>query len=722
MTSNLGFYSYLSATISFTLLLALLASSALRKSHGKNLFFACGASVVWALYIATSTTITSPFDSFAIALLEWVRYVAWLHFIMGMMRTDEHSSTHQSAKSKSFIFYLLSIITLVIITVPEAGLITDQDSLAWANTVKMTTLIVVNIVGLAMIEQIIRNSTDDQRWIIKYLCVGLGSIFTYDFFMYSEGLLFKQLDASFWQARGLVNALIVPLIAVSAARHRTLNLGIHVSRHVTFHSATVIAAGVYLLAMSAMGYYVRYISGTWGNLLQILFLFGAGIVLATLLASHKLRLTLKVLLNKHFYNYKYDYRQQWLDFTDNLANTEGEVPERTCQAIAQLVHSSGALLWIKGQNDQYELLTHWHIRPPEVEHRRLDADLRSVDQFLQESLWVIDIAEYQHDRPKYPDLVIPDWILSIPKAWLLVPFIFQNKVLGFILLRRSDISRSINWEDRDLLKMAGQQAAIHLAQYQSENALIEARQFEAYNRLSTYVMHDLKNILAQQSLIVSNAERHRDKPEFIDDVISTVENSVDRMNRLLRQMKVGLRQEAITEVSISHAIEASISTHTALQPVPTFNRPETDRHITTDKSQLVNILGHFIQNAQEATPNHGSINIDILYSDQLTKIIIADTGTGMDAQFIKDRLFKPFDSTKGLAGMGIGAFESRQYILSLGGDLKVHSVPGKGTEFIIQLPASAENSESVASRALENNAGPDDFATSTHEAKGAART
>jgi putative PEP-CTERM system histidine kinase len=154
---------------------------------------------------------------------------------------------------------------------------------------------------------------------------------------------------------------------------------------------------------------------------------------------------------------------------------------------------------------------------------------------------VIDFDEYERDPDLYEGLSIPEWLLSIPNAWFIVPLMFKGECLGFILVKRSELQKTINWEDRDLLKTAGQQAASHLAQHQADQALMQSRQFEAFNRLSAYIVHDLKNILAQQSLIVANAEKHKHNPEFVDDVIATVKNSVARMTGLMAQMRSGER-------------------------------------------------------------------------------------------------------------------------------------------------------------------------------------
>lgn len=681
VTSLPIFYSYLLAFLAMTLLVILLIASASRKQHKKPLIIACVASSIWALLVMLEESYrVTPLLA---ASSEWLRYVTWMYLFFGLMRSDPDNTV----SVRPYTLILMGAVTYLGCVSPY--LLQQGSLISVTSQLNLATLILMTILGLGVIEQILRHSSPEQRWSIKFLCVGVGSIFAYDFYMYSEALLFNKVNPHLWIARGFINAMIVPLLAVSAARHTSLNLGIHISRHVVFHSATVISAGCYLLLMAAMGYYVRYIGGTWGSLFQILFLFTSGLIFMALLFSNKLRMNMKVLLNKHFYSYKYDYRQQWLEFTHHLANTTGKVPDRSCQAIAGLVNSAGALLWCKNQHQRYELLSHWNIPEPDVSNDQLQQDMASLNLFLEESFWVVDLDEYDKEPERYSNLSLPDWLLEIPKAWLIVPLILQNQILGFILLKKSDISTPVNWEDRDLLKMAGQQAAIHLAQYRSEMALIEARQFEAYNRLSTYVMHDLKNILAQQSLIISNAEKHRHNTEFVDDVLSTVANSVDRMTRLLGQMKRGERTDSNRQMLLLPLLQEAIAANDARKPQPILLPCSENPQVTADPEQLKTVLGHLIQNAQEATPDDGSISIEVTVSSTIITIVVADTGLGMESTFIRECLFKPFQSTKGLMGMGIGAYESRQYILSLGGDIRAYSDYGKGSQFKITLPNTA---------------------------------
>jgi len=327
---------------------------------------------------------------------------------------------------------------------------------------------------------------------------------------------------------------------------------------------------------------------------------------------------------------------------------------------------------------------------PEPELTRIDGSSPFI-RFLVEQQWLIDLDEFDESPDLYEGLELPGFELLTPLSWLVVPLMFRSELLGFIVIKESTTKRSINWEDRDLLKMAGQQAATHLAQHQADQALSQAKQFEAFNRLSAYVVHDLKNILAQQSLIVSNAEKHKHNPLFVDDVLRTIDNSVGRMTRLMEQMKSGLRDPDHTEpFDLNQLMEEVIQSRSAQKPIPGLESASSAIVISINREELATVLCHIVQNAQDATPKDGTVSVRVSEDGRNATIEIEDTGSGMEPDFIKTRLFRPFDSTKGLTGMGIGAFESREFIRAQGGDIRVTSSPGSGSLFKISLPLGTD--------------------------------
>ncbi len=682
---NVGFASYLFAFFAYSGLTILLVTSWRGRTLGRLLILASGCSAIWAIASAFASITLIPWP-ILLQILEFTRDAFWCLFLLKSVQTNSSESLLSGWQLTPARMYYLFLFIAGVITIvsPLFSMITESKNWLGREAI-LGVWVLFNIIALLLLEQLFRNSTKNQRWAIKHLCIGVGSIFAFDFFMFADALLFKQLNPALWNARGLINGLMVPLIAISVARNPKWSLDIYVSRNVVFQSVTLIGAGIYLLVMASAGYYIRFYGGSWGSTLQIAFFSGTAALLLIILFSGTIRAKIRVLLSKHFFNYKYDYREEWLRFTNTLSDSDDIVPVRAIRALSALVNSTGGALWIRDESGKYTFNSCLNMPEPVTSSINENDPLT---QFLEQNLWLIDLDEYQRNPDLYSEFTQPKWLGEIENAWLIVPLLFKTDVIGFIIILRSQSQKTINWEDRDLLKMAGQQIASHLAQHVSEKALTQARQFEAFNRLSAYVVHDLKNILAQQSLIVSNAEKHKHKPEFVDDVINTVKNSVDRMTRLMEQMKSGMRGSKTQKIRLSHLLTEAQSAYASREPQPTYESSDNELFVDADKEQLSTVFGHIIQNAQDATPSEGHVSIHLSQAFDNAIITIEDSGCGMDQDFIKHRLFNPFDSTKGLTGMGIGVFESREYIRSLGGEIKVESELGEGSKFIISLPCS----------------------------------
>lgn len=577
----------------------------------------------------------------------------------------------------------------------QLGLLADLVPVAWrgsrpgaAADAVLVGFLLLGVIGLVLIEQIYRNTRTDQRWSIRPFCFGLGGIFAYDIYLYSHAVLFNEIVADLWNARGAVNAVAVPLMALSMVRNPQWKADLFISRQVVFHSTAVIAVGGYLLLMAAAGYYIRLYGGTWGSALQAVFFFGALLLLVMLLSSSQVRAQVKVFLAKHFYRNKYEYREEWLKFTRTLAECEGDrrAIERTIvRAIAELMDCRWGVLWLRHESNVFVPVAEFSAGslPRDAEE---PADSPLVG-FLERRGWIVDLEEYAGDPSIYEHLPLPGWLEEMTNAWLVVPLPLQERLLGFLVLSRSLASRRLDWEDRDLLKTVSQQTASYLALLNATDDLMQARQFEAYNRLSAFVVHDLKNLAAQLSLVTANAARHRDKPEFIADALETVENAVAKMNRMVASLRAGRSEGAeVTRVRVGELLEEIIGERRMAEPVPVLETDGGEAVVLADRARLGKAIGHLVQNAQEATPPAGSVKVKLGVEDGRAVVEIADTGCGMEPAFIREHLFRPFDTTKGNAGMGIGVFEARQIVQALGGELTVDSTPGAGTVFRLRLP------------------------------------
>ncbi|WLI88929.1 PEP-CTERM system histidine kinase PrsK [Massilia sp. R2A-15] len=671
--------SYGSAALAFLALTILLLTSWRGRAHGRMLVLACLASAVSSALIgaeALSGHAWAPWTGAA----EIARCGAWtacLLILIGHLR-DEHSRLPFQLRPAIALVavFFLAYLGATVWGVFATDLPGEAESLP--NIIARDGLAVM---GMLLVEQLYRNKPEQERWAIKFACLGIGGMFVYDFYMYSDAMLFHSINPAIWAARGVVQALTVPLIAVSVARSSTWSSEPAVSRRVMFHSAALFGSAVYLLLMGSAGYYMRYFGGDWGSVVQVVFLFGALVLLIGILFSGTFRAWLKVIISKHFYHYNYDYREEWLRFTGTLAQHGPKLGERTIEAVAALVESPAGLLWTRRDSGRFEAAANWHLAPS-VASLPAEAPLCS---YLDSKQWVIELQEYRDDPSKYDHIDLPDWLLAYPRGWLVVPLIMQERLYGFMLLLQPRSAIALNWEVIDLLKIAGRQAANYLAQYDAANALMVARQFESFNRMSTFVVHDLKNLVSQLSLLMSNAERHKHNPEFQQDMIETVNFSVQKMKLLLQKLSRGVAPERHAALPIERVLRQAVALKAAFEPRPQLTVTDPGLEVLADGERLERVVGHLIQNAIEATARDGRVDIELARAGESVRIRISDTGEGMSADFIRERLFKPFETTKS-AGMGIGMFESREYIEELGGKLEVSSTPGAGSTFHIMLP------------------------------------
>jgi len=553
------------------------------------------------------------------------------------------------------------------------------------------------VAGMVLVEQFYRNSSVQERWGIKHLCLALGGIFVFDFYLYSEAMLFAAVSQDGWIARGAVNALLVPLLWISLRRRANTDMKLAISHRMAFHSAALMGAGLYLMLMAAAGYYIRLAGGNWGAILQTVFLFGAALVLLLAVFSSTVRAKLRVYLAKHFFRYRYDYREEWLRFTSML--TEGEpdaqVYDRSLQAMARLVDSAAAALWLKQESGAkggsvYRRAAQWNFAELEGQ---LEAD-HAFPKFLESRQWVLDLKDCKEQPDLLAEAGFPAWLLACEKAWLVIPLLWHDRLSGFVVLAKSLSQPGMDWEINDLLKTAARQAAAHLAQAQAAEALTVARQFESFNRAAAFVVHDIKNLVAQLSLLLANAEKHKHNPEFQEDMLATIESSVARMNRMLHKLRdePGAGDMCTLDpgtVDLSAMLQEVMQSKNAYSLKPILRIETEGMRVKAEREKLVRIVGHLVQNAIEATPYTGNVSVTLARADGWAVLTVADTGAGMDASFIRERLFRPFASTKG-TGMGIGAYECKEYVQELNGSIQVASTPGRGTLFTIRLPLITE--------------------------------
>ena len=681
-TEILGFFLYAFAAGAYLIIALILAVSWKGLLQNSLLIFACLATSAWtaAMAYGYGAEWRSPIAIGTMGLLELLRNTAWIAVIWSLL--SRFGTTETGIWQPRFVvpgsvagYVLLALLATL------SGVGTSES----APQALFIIGLALAIAGVILTSTLYRNGTEDERWHNKFLCLAVGGIFAFDMFTYADAILANRIDPPLEQAKGAVQLLVIPLLAVAFRRNKQWKSNLSLSHDVVLHSTTFIFVGIYLFLMAIAGFYLRDLGEEWGLIAQVTFFFGAIVLLGIVLFSGTSRAYLKVFFSKHFFKDRYDYREEWHRFIQTLSEgqTTATLEERAILAAANIVESPGGAIWLRENN---------RFSPAGTRNLAIDDFHESPDgslvQFLGSSQWVVEIEEATANPVAYPGLSLPAELRRSRRAWIIIP-LWHHDLVGFIVLAQPRAPRRLVWEDFDLLKTIGRQIASYMAEQRAERALTEAREFEEFNRRYAFVIHDIKNIVSQLSVLASNFHKHSSNPEFLQDMIDTIDEAVGKMNRITD--KINERQQLQSSaplVSLGPLLERVIITkgRTGALLVPDIERGEWS--VGGDEDRLEAVIGHLVQNAIEATDTKGVINISLRNSGNQAVIEITDDGPGMDTEFIRKELFKPFRSTKG-RGFGIGAYQCRAYAQELGGRLEVESKLGTGTTMRIWLPLAS---------------------------------
>jgi putative PEP-CTERM system histidine kinase len=674
-TYGVVLYAVAGAAYAFLLLLLLLSK---RTSRTRTvLAAACAVTVVWA----GADALGWGFDfGLCASLVELAGLGAWCAFLLHLLR-------RQAAGDSRPFRMLIGCGIAVALAIP---------AFAWADTAGEAAASVLPsalgepaarlglaIYGLLLTENLYRNTAPEFRWHVNFLVIGLGGMLVYGVVLYADALMFRRISPVLWDGRAVAMIMATPLFAVAAARNRDWAIDIHVSRTVVFHTTTLIASGVFLLALAITAEVFRMAGSGWGVLAEMTLIIAGTTALAVLLVSSSARSRLTRILAENFYSCRYDYRREWLKCIEILtaAPGHGGLQTRVIKAIAEIADSPAGLLWVRDLDGAaFQWAGSWN-RPA------VAAPEPAAGPFLALFRGGAEIVELE--RLETP----PRWLGEVAQAWIAVPLAQQDRVIGFAVLARPRAPLKLDRETRDLLRIVACQAATHLAEQQYAQALDEARQLADYSKRFAFAVHDMKNVASQLTMIVQNAPLHRGVPEFHEDVLSTVRAALDRMNRVLAT----LRSRELPQIAeLVVPIELIKEEVAALRRRGVTIDLEADGYsaaVAMDADDFRSALVHLCENAAEASP--GFVKIRVRHELLRIAIDIIDKGAGMTPEFIRDRLFQPFASTK-REGLGIGTYQARELLRAAGGDLIVTSRPGRGTTMRILLPCIGRKAEPVS--------------------------
>ena len=543
--------------------------------------------------------------------------------------------------------------------------------------------------ALILVHNLYGQASPASRLNIRMAMLALSLMWSYDLNLYTIAWLDNRLAPDLIEWRGLIVALTAPMFVLAARRGEGWR--VRLSRAATFQSLSLLAICAYFAVMAILATALRGADIEWSRGLLVSILAVMTVAAMAILPSAKARSWAKVKISKHFFEHRYDYRAEWLRFTETVGVPGPEAAplgQRVIKAFADILEAPGGLLLASDGSGAITAAASWNWpgrNPPTGELDRM----RDFWAALEASGRIIELDALRGGWAKAEDCVAlaPQWMLEDRRAWSCVPLIHGERLFGLIVLASPDYRRALDWEDFDLLRTAGRQAASSLAEAYGQEALSNAQRFEEFNRRFAFILHDIKNLVSQLSLVSRNAERHADNPDFRADMVATLRSSVGKMNDLLTRLSPqaqgrGLRSEPQPlRAILSDAIASKRRDH----EVKLLG--DTTLWAFVDALALEQAVGHLLQNAVEASPPTEPVTVRVSQESGEVRIAIADKGCGMDGDFVRNRLFQPFASTKS-DGFGIGSFEARSLVAGMGGRLVVDSTVGAGTEFSIYLPAA----------------------------------
>jgi len=536
--------------------------------------------------------------------------------------------------------------------------------------------------GLVLTHNLFGGASQQARLVLRWPAASLALIWIVDLNHSAIAFLSDDIPQVTAALRGLLGIPVAGLLVLGAGE-RSEELRFRPSRAVAFQSVSLALIGAYLIAMVAAAQWLAFAGSDYSVLLQVAFVAIASLAALALATSQRLRGWLRVTVIKHLFQLRYDYRAEWLRLNRTIGQPGPEgapLGERVIRSLADIAECPAGLLLTCSDSGELALASRWQWLTAEVPMVAMDA---ISSRAFERDGFIADLDQLrQVADPLHP---LPEWVRSDSKAWVLVPLLHFDRMVGMVVLARPAHARKLDWEDFDLLRVVGRQLASYLAENAGQSALAEATRFDDFHRRIAFVMHDIKNLASQMGLLARNAEQHADNPEFRADMLVTLRNSTDKLNALIARLsRYGAAAiETLVPVRadlIARQVVDRLSLHHQVTLIE-----EQSCEVMAAHDSLEQVLLHLVQNAIDASPDGTPVFVSVSSSSLTGMIEVVDSGTGMSAEFVRTRLFKPFESTK-LGGFGIGAYEAAELVKAMRGQIDVESREGLGTRFIVRLP------------------------------------
>ncbi|MDE2437338.1 MAG: PEP-CTERM system histidine kinase PrsK, partial [Sphingomonadales bacterium] len=667
--TNLAAIVWIAGALACAMTAAWLVALPRRYGSGRpGLVIALALTAAWAFSGALDGS-----GAIATALLNSVRNLSWLFVLYWLFAIDgRHASMAPIRPMLAALAFveLLNAAAVILLAVNHL-----PATFAFGFHTIVTLGLLVAIGGLVLVHNLYGAASAQARLVLRWPALAIATLWGFDLTYYVIGYLSGSSPAVLDGLRGGLGVVIAGLIAFGS-RDGSDQLRFRPSHAAAFQSLSLLLIGGYLVTLVAIAQWLAFAGGDFAAQMQVGFIAVALLAVVSILPSRRLRGWLRVSLTKHLFKHRYDYRAEWLRFTRTIGQggaSSASLEERAIRALADITESPAGMLLTGCENGGFELAAKWQWPTADVPTDALPPD--TVRAF-ESSAYVADLDALRagkHWPEQSPDL--PDWLLADPRAWAIVPLLHFERLVGLVVLARPAFARSLDWEDFDLLRVAGRQLASYLAENSGQQALAEASRFDDFHRRIAFVMHDIKNLASQLSLLARNAELHAENPEFRADMLVTLRNSADKLNALLARLSrygaASVQQLAPVQVD---AVAASVAAQfRELHPVTVIESESCE--VSAERDSLEQVLLHLVQNAVDASGADGPVFLRVTRDRMHGVIEVVDSGHGMSAEFLRSRLFRPFDSTKP-GGFGIGAYEARELVRAMRGRLDVESREG----------------------------------------------
>jgi putative PEP-CTERM system histidine kinase len=558
----------------------------------------------------------------------------------------------------------------------------SRIGLGTAGYISAIFLLVISVVVLANIEQMLRHSSDLARWELKFLFLGIGTIYIAIIYLSSRMLLYRRLlypgDIHIFHVLYLIACIF---IAFSWKRSSGKTQAI-VSQSAVYSFITLLGVGAYLIIS---GVFARLIGDRLEGiglpveaLVFIVSMIGLALILLTTGLRHKTRAWIR----HNIFAGKYDYRQAWIEATRHIRSIDSQ--EVAARALAEIINKSlGAAdisVWVRRWNpNRLQLLSVMGEIGAEPGRETFD-----VVEHLMDVTGPLSIKELEHIENTAETMEF----MKNTRATLLVPLLSSNRIIGLITVGKDPSGRKYGSEGREFLRVLAGHIAGEFHKTDLLAAVVSAREDEAFRSFSTFVLHDLKNFASTLSYIAQNAPRHQHNPEFQKDAFQSVYETAEKMKRMCNSLRTFSGTLAADKkmcdlkqiiCSVADTLDAGLQEHLKfdLDGIPP---------VFADEAEVTRVLQNLLLNAREAIGQDGVIFIRTLNHGDKIDVIVEDNGAGMSRDFLEKELFVPFHTTKS-SGLGIGLFHSKKIMEAHDGNILVESEEGKGTKIILTFPA-----------------------------------